>query len=388
MKKLIYFFVAASVLLLATGCPNEKPVEWTGDDIVLLDSLGWWWESDCPENLDLASQTVETDTAIKLNFFGWNEDEDRRFELNMPDNGNFRRVLLEYTMCGWNQGPADWDMTTEIWIKNKETEEWYELQRVITPYGGYFDQTWHKTYYFDVTHLLPLLMQAGPEEFKIFYCGWDATDKKAHACRLKFYFFDGEPQYGNCTYVGKVYDSFTSGTNGYRAWAYGVAKAPIEAAERLGYREIQLPAGTKAALLRVCISGHGQEMLKAQQAEEQYRGKFPGRKFAIVNPAEFDKNWYTIKYNGKTWGERGYIWEKNSGSHSYRQSGTYSYDRAGWGPGKPVNVQYWMIHDIPEDGKITLDFDLDEYQSHFDEPNANGVASYYIVADIFGFDRD
>lgn len=385
MKKYIYLFVAFALIALVSCKPD--PVEVQNEDIVLLDSIGWWWENDCPEDLSAASTTVETDTAIKLNFFGWGEDEDRAFELNMPGSGNFRRVLLEYTMCGWNQGPADWDMTTEIRIKNPQDNQWYELQRIITPYGGNFKSGWQKKFYFDVTHLLPMLVQDGPVEFKIFYCGWDATDTKSHACRLKFYFFDGEPEYGNPTFIGKVYDSFTSGTNGYRAWSYGIPSTPIEADERMGYREIHLPEGTKSALLRVCISGHGQERLKAQQAGEAFRGKFPGRTIKVENPAEFDRNWYTIKYNGKTWGERGFIWEENGGGKNYAQAGTYKYDRAGWGPGKPVNVHYWMIYDIPEDGVLKLDLDLEEYISHFEEPNADGVASYYVMADIFGFDR-
>ena len=234
------------------------------------------------------------------------------------------------------------------------------------------------------------LLSDEPVKFKIFYCGWDATETKAHALRLKFYFFEGENEYGNVIDIQNVYNSFTSGNNGYRAWAYGVQSAPIEAEERLGLRTIQLPEGTKKAMLRVCFTGHGQEVSTAgDYGDKKYTGYFPGRSGSANNPAEFDKNWYTIIYNGQPWAERGYIWEinKKDDGHNYPQAGTYNYARAGWGPGKPCNTQYWMIYDIPEDGKITLDMDLDEYVSDREEPNAAYVANYYVMVDIFSYDK-
>lgn len=386
MKK--FLFVCIVVAAALSGC--VKPVE-PLEKVELRDTVGWCWEDELTENLSEAVATAETDGAFKLHFFGWGEDEDTVFKVQMPAKGNYRKVLLEYTMCGWNQGPADWDMTTEIRVLDKKSGEWYELQRCFTPYGGSFKADWSKVFYMDVTHLLPILLQDGEAEFKIFYCGWDATETKAHAVRLKFYFFEGENEYGgNITSCHKVYDSFISGNNGYRAWAYGVAKAPIEDAERLGLREIQLPAGTKRALLRVCITGHGQEKSTVSDTEDKtYDGYFPGRSSKPKNPAEFDENWYTLKVNGEAWSERGHIWEINKTGvrGNYKQAGTFATARAGWGPGKPANVQYWMINDIPEDGKLTIDLDLDEYVSDREEPNAGYVANYYVMADVFGFDK-
>jgi len=385
MKKVYIFAILALVMV---ACKQKEPVV-THESIELVDSLGWWWEKDCPENLAAASKTAETESAIRLHFYGWNDEEDSLFAIQMPSSGNYRRVLLEYTMCGWNKGPAEWDMTTEVRILDPRDSTWYELQRAFTPYGGSFNASWEKKFYMDVTHYLPLLLSDEPVKFKIFYCGWDATETRAHALKLKFYFFDGEPEYGNVIGMQNVYNSFTSGNNGYRAWAYGVAKAPIEADERLGLRTIQLPEGTKKAMLRVCITGHGQEASTAKQETEDkvYDGYFPGRSGSANNPAEFDKNWYTIVYNGEPWKERGYIWEINGNGNNYAQNGTYKYARAGWGPGKPGNTQYWMIYDIPEDGKITLDLNLDEYVSDREEPNAAYVANYYVMADIFAYDK-
>jgi len=385
MKKVYIFAVLA--IIMAACTPKEQPVVYEGP-IDLIDSVGWWWEKDCPENLGGAVAIASTESPVKLHFYGWGENEDTLFSIRMPEYANYRRVLLEYTMCGWNKGPAEWDMTTEIRILDPRDSTWYELQRAFTPYGGSFNASWEKKFYMDVTHMLPLLTAEESVKFKIFYCGWDATATKAHAVNLKFYFFGRDDQAAKVIGIQNVYNSIISGNNGYRAWAYGVASAPIESDERLGLRTIQLPTGTKKALLRVCITGHGQESSTASKyGDGKYNGYFPGRSKKANNPAEFDENWYTIVYNGTPLKKRGHIWELNSGEHNYKQAGTYSYSRAGWGPGKPANTQYWMITDIPEDGKITLDLNLDEYISDREEPNAEYVANYYVMADIFAYDK-
>ena len=376
------------ICLCLAACTKEddpvNPPEET-KEIQLLDSIGWCWAKDCPEDLSSASCVVATDTAIKLEFYGWSFDKDRRFQLQMPAEGNFRRVIMEYTMTTWNEGCSSWDMVTEISICNPVDSQWYELQRAITPYGGSFNAGWEKKFYMDVTHLLPLMQHADPTDFKIYYCGFDASATRAHAVKLAFYFFEGDNQYGTPTYHAKVYDSFSNGNNGYRAWAYGIDTASIEDPERLGDRTIQLPAGTKRALLRVCFTGHGQERSTSQSEQgHSYQGYFPGRGTSAVNPAEFDQNWYTLYVNGKAHDQRGYIWENNSSN--YHQNGTYQASRAGWGPGKPANTHYWMLNNIPDDGLITINMDLDPYVSNCTYPKAAYVANYYVTAEIFAFE--
>jgi len=284
---------------------------------------------------------------------------------------------LQYTMCGWNKGPAEWDMTTMIKVKDKETGEWYELSRCITPYGGSFGSQWMKVYYLDVTPLMPLL--EGNTEFKIFYCGWDATDLRAHACTLGFYYYAGKNANGKPAWHQKIYDSTLNGNTGYRSWAYGVAGHSIEDSTRLGQRTIYVPAGTKNIVLRSCFTGHGQDALTVGN------GKFPNRTgYKANNVAEFDYNEYRIILNGDTLSQTGYLFEENG--DNYKQAGTYKYDRCGWGPGKPCNVHYWTISNVPSDmGVITLDMDLDEYISKNTEPNANSVAQFYIMVDAYGY---
>lgn len=77
------------------------------------------------------------------------------------DHGKYRAAYLTYTMCSTDEGPAEWDQTTIVFIKNKATGEFTELARAITPYGGKtgsgFDASWSRSYYMDITELLPLM---------------------------------------------------------------------------------------------------------------------------------------------------------------------------------------------------------------------------------------
>ena len=273
-------------------------------------------------------------------------------------------------------------MTTMIKIYDRENDQWLEFVRAITPYGGSFGASWEKKFYIDITEFLPLMQ--GETDFRIFYCGWDATDTRAHAVQLTFSFFETESsKYGKPIGRQKVYDSTlpNEGSNGYRAWSYGVEGWSIEDESRLGTRTIEVPAGAKSVLLRVCITGHGQDAYNGT-------GRFPKRsKTKATNCAEFDYNNYTVYLNGEPAPQTGYIWELNSGDNNYRQAGTYKYNRGGWGPGKPCNIQHWLIRDVPAAGEtLTLNFDLEEYISPCTAPNQQYVACYYVMADAFFYE--
>ncbi|MCR5049490.1 MAG: hypothetical protein K6A36_00230 [Paludibacteraceae bacterium] len=381
-KQINMFFLAFCVAIGMISCSINEPT-WPGMPdcrMIQIDSLGWFWEEECPRNIDAAALSVQTD-KIRLHFYGWEADEDSLFTVSFPTNTDqYGRVLLEYKMCGWNAGPAEWDMTTMIKIHDKANDQWLEFVRAITPYGGSFGANWEKIFYIDVTEFLPLLK--GDTEFRIFYCGWDATDKRAHAVQLTYLFFEGQNPYGKPCGQQKIYDSTlpNDGGNGYRAWSYGVKGWPIEDDSRLGKRTINAPAGTKRILVRVCITGHGQDAYNGD-------GKFPNRTNTYSEScAEFDHNWYDVVLNGDTMVQRGDIWEINTGVNNYKQAGTYRYNRAGWGPGKPCNIHHWIIRDIRTGGeKLTLDLNLDEYISPCTKPNDDKVACYYVMADAFFF---
>ena len=312
--------------------------------------------------------------AHRLSFFGWGESTDYAFTMELPsDVTKVDRVLLEYRMGAWNKGPGEWDNTTMLFVEDKASGERYEIARAITPYGGGFGKYWNKTFWIDVTEYLPML--SGSTTFYLYYGGWDANDNRAHTATITLHYYNGTPK-RNVVFTHELYDSSKDGNSGYRGWAYGVAGHDIEDVTRLGERIVEVPANVKTLEMRVAITGHGHD-----------QGTFVERVgYKTLNAAEFDDNYYEVVVNGTPAAKKGHIFYENS--DTYKQAGTYLYDRANWGPGLPINVQYWKIKRLENGfGTLSLDLNLEEFVSAMDAPNAEGVAQYIIQVNLFGYDK-
>lgn len=347
-----------------------KPETISPDSILFkIDRRSWSYNH--PIATKEADFSVNSDT-IRLHFFGWSLNEDSLITLKFPETTDkYNRAILTYRMGGWNEGPGEWDMTTMIMVKDKRSGELYELVRAFTPYGGAFNTNWEKIFYIDITEYLPML--TGDTEFLIYYGGWDATEQRAHTVTLGFEFYEGERQ-KNIIFHHKLYDSRSSSNIGYRSWAYGVDSASIEAPERLGKREVKIPYNVKSLLMKVSISGHGADP-----------GIFPNRPEyqQAINAAEFDDSRYTIILNGDSLITE-IIFQSNI--NNYYQKGNYKMGRANWGPGLPLKVDYWEIHQIPTNRILTIDFDLEPFKSKINDLKAEGIANYIIEIDLFGYD--
>ena len=346
-----------------------KPEKISPDSILFkIDRKSWSYNH--PMEDITPDFTTKSDT-IRLHFFGWSLDNDSLITIKFPEStDSYNRAILTYRMGGWNEGPGEWDMTTMIMIKDKRTGELYEFVRAFTPYGGAFNASWEKIFYIDITEYLPMLI--GDTEFLIYYGGWDATEQRAHTVTLGFEFYKGNRD-KNIIFTHKLYDSRSSSNIGYRSWAYGVDTASIEAPERLGTQQIKIPYNVKSLLMKVSISGHGADP-----------GIFPNRPDyqQAINAAEFDDSRYTIYLNGDSLTTE-IIFQSNI--NNYYQKGNYRMGRANWGPGLPLKVDYWEIHQIPTNRILTIDFDLEQFQSALNDLKAEGIANYIIEIDIFGY---
>ncbi len=348
--------------------PTPPPPPPPATDISQIARTAWYESAPSVSG----NKTSVSSEAIKLVFFGWGENNDKRFTLNFPTTGQYKRAILKYRMGAWNQGCSPYDNTTFVMVKYQD--QWYEIVRVITPFGNSFGSTWERFYYFDVTDYLPMLR--GATEFRLYYGGFDATDTRAHTATLTFDLYEGTPE-RTMIYAAKMYDSSRDGNSGYRGFAYGVAGHDIEVAARMGQKSFTIPAAVKTLEMRVGITGHGHD-----------QGTFPDRTgYSTLNAAEFDRNSYTFKLNGATVaGVKGDIFITCSGNYS--QAGTAYYDRANWCPGNPMLTQYWKINKLPEGGgPITLDIDLERFISAKAQTNAEGVAQYIVQVDLYGFDK-
>ncbi len=306
---------------------------------------------------------------MKLHFFGWGEEQDFSFNLTFPKDKEYERVIIAYTMTSFFEGPASYDNTTMLFVRNKTDGQWYELTRAFTPYGNAFNSSWSKTFWIDVSEYS--FMLSGDTEFRLYYGGFDATPTRSHAVRLDFNLYEGKPS-KKVVWTSKVYDSSRDGNSGYRGWSYGVKGHDIEDASRLGKREFTLPQEVKSLLMKVAVSGHGHD-----------QGRFIERTgYVTRNAAEFDENTYTIVINGVTQKKTGRIFYSNK--DNYPQAGTYLYDRANWAPGNPLNVHYWTITPPESSRWLSLDLNLEKFESQFTDPKAEGCAQYIVEVDLFG----
>ena len=371
MKKLT---IIPLLMLALVGCTPKSPTgneEPAPTDVVTQLAREPFHYNNPESRTPLYSVASE---AHRLSFFGWGEANDKKFQMQLPaSTANIDRVLLEYRMGAWENMPGEWDNTTMLFIEDKRTGERYEIARAITPYGNSFGKYWNKTFWLDVTEYLPML--SGDTTFYLYYGGWDATDRRAHTATFTFHYYKGTPK-RNVVFTHKLYDSSRDGNSGYRGWAYGVSGHDIEDVSRLGERTVDVPAEVKSLEMRIAITGHGHD-----------QGSFVERVgYKTLNAAEFDDNYYDFVVNGVRSEVKGHIFFDNS--TTYKQAGTYLYDRANWGPGLPINVQYWKITPPAEGfGQLTLDLDLEEFISSMSQTNAEGVAQYIVEVNLFGFDR-
>lgn len=372
MNRLFTAIVSVSLLAACGGGEPENdvitPPQRDNDKLAIqLDRRPFYKAN--PESSAPSSEIISDEYALL--FTGWGAEEPR-FTLNFPE-GERRRVILEYTMGSIGRGPAEYDYTTMLFIHNKADDQWYEIVRAFTPFGGAFDSEWEKRFYIDVTEYSSMLQ--GDTEFRYFYGGFDGSEERAHSFKLRFLLYDGEaPRELLC--VKRLYDSYNNGNSGYRGWAYGVEGHDIEAAERLGVREVEIPDGAGDMELRLSITGHGHDL-----------GTFPDiAGYTPQNMAEFVENSYSIVIDGHKQAASGRIFYSNA--DNYVQQGTYIYDRANWAPGNPANIHYWDVaRSNPEYNRLTIDVDLPRFCSSFDAPNAEGVAQYIVIGDLYIYKR-
>ncbi len=364
--------VAFITILLSTfvACTTNNQPQLPTDKVTQLVREPFYYNN--PESRTPAYSVASEEH--RLSFFGWGEQTDKPFQMELPsDISGIDRVLLEYTMGTWETKPGEWDNTTMLFVEDKNSGERYEIARAITPYGNNFGPYWKKVFWLDVTEYLPML--SGDTTFYIYYGGWDATDYRAHTVTVTLHYYKGTPK-RNVVFTHELYDSSKNGNSGYRGWAYGVEGHDIEDVTRLGERIVEIPENVKTLEMRVAITGHGHD-----------QGRFVERiGYRTLNAAEFDDNYYEFVLNGERLVTKGHIFYSNA--DTYKQAGTYYYDRANWGPGLPINVQYWRIERQADNyGTLSIDLDLEEFVSAMDAPNAEGVAQYIVQVNLFGYDK-
>ena len=111
-------FTLLALLLAACNIDNntEVPEKVLPNETMQLEREAFYYSN--PESrTPLYSVASE---AHRLEFFGWGEQTDKKFELELPsDVSNIDRVMLEYRMGLEGGMPGEWDNTTMLFVEDK-----------------------------------------------------------------------------------------------------------------------------------------------------------------------------------------------------------------------------------------------------------------------------
>jgi hypothetical protein len=219
----------------------------------------------------------------------------------------------------------------------------YELGRVITPYGSYYNSQWINDYVFDVTDYASILHDS--VLIRAFYSGYSS----GFAVTLDFEFIEGTP----ARTVKNIHPMY----KGY--WGYGNQGNSIE--NYLVPKTFNLNTDEKMMMLRFTPTGHS----------------FGGPD----NCAEFCEKIYDVVINNQTVFQKS-VWRNDCGENPlYHQSGTWLYDRANWCPGaKGLRHDFDIPANFFTPGQpVTADINFEQYT------NQGGNPGYEITGELFTY---
>lgn len=207
----------------------------------------------------------------------------------------------------------------------------YEIARMITPYGGYYNGAWTNPYRFDVTDFSSLLHDS--VQIEVFYSGWS----NQFTAKCSFEVITGIPDHNPYKAINLWSGSFP----------YGSAGNPIS--NYLPTDTIKIDTGAYATRLRILQTGHGED---------------------DNNCTEFCANYQHVYINGVQRYDP-LVWRDDCGMNALlNQAGTWLYDRANWCPGDLVNPYLDDLTPYVTRGtKSTIQITVDPYTS----PNGGSI---------------
>ncbi|SNY94879.1 peptide-N-glycosidase F-related protein [Flagellimonas pacifica] len=235
---------------------------------------------------------------------------------------------------------ADWDYVDHIKARPKNGNETYEIARMLTPYGGFFQKDWIFKWEVDVTDFSSILR----DEIEIDYIHTGYEDNKTRGWRVTV---DFEITFGTPVAeplaVHKIYDG---------NYAYGNAEKPIE--DEL--KPVTLTTGSNTAFSKIKIhqTGHGMD---------------------ADGCGEFCSKYRDIVFNGAIVDHKD-LWMACGDNPLYPQAGTWIFDRANWCPGyllQPDEVLLKTSKNTP----FTVDMNMEPFE--IEKPSANELISAYVI---------
>ena len=262
----------------------------------------------------------------------------------------YRKILMHYDMACSSSGCSGWDYTTKIIILKESGELDIDnnpifinnqtISNVVTPYGTYmqgngtegFSPNWVQRYTYDVTDFAHLLVDS--VKMRAFYGGWST----GFNVTLNFEFIEGTPP-RNVIDVQNLW----SGSSSYSS---------ISGA--LNDTLVYIPDGSKNSIMRVTISGHGQDGEFTQGVD------------------------YHVKLNNNSLYTQE-IWRDDCGENPlYPQGGTWIYDRANWCPGdKATTREHELTLNLQTGQDNLLGFDI--YKANWNPSEASYIYDAQLI---------
>ncbi len=283
--------------------------------------------------------------------------------VQFPESGNYRKIIMHYTLGCPDIGCSEWDYTTRIEVSNPINDtltQWVELVRIITPYAGDKNSEWKHTWDIDVTDYAELF--TGERSIKAQYSGW----QDGFTITVDFEMIEGTPPRDVVGFDQIYHGSFL----------YGDANDPIE--DHLVPTDVSVSGDAEAALVRMVASGHG----------------FNGNGPSSGNPdncAEFCDKWFQVFMDNNSAGQTT-VWRDDCGSNILQdQTGTWIYNRAGWCPGDVATRYDTDVSSFLQPGQVqsvNVDWEPYTYTGGSSFPINYGVATQVIQYGAWNFETD
>ncbi|WP_242203196.1 peptide-N-glycosidase F-related protein [Aestuariivivens insulae] len=279
-------------------------------------------------------ETIVTDPSKGSNSY-------KRWAVFPQKPKDIRSIILNLKFqCPDSMRCADWDYVDHIKARQKNDSTIYEIARMLTPYGGFFQKDWGFEWRVDVTDFSLILR----DEVEIDYIHTGYEDNKTRGWKVTV---DFEITYGapvaNPVAVHKIYDG---------SYKYGYKDDPIE--NHLVPVTIDASPKTNFSKIKIHQTGHGMD---------------------ANGCGEFCSKYRDIVFNGEIVDHKD-LWMECGDNPLFPQAGTWIFDRANWCPGYLVQPDEVMLNTVS--GKpFTVEMNMEPYET--EKPSANELISAFVI---------
>ena len=272
---------------------------------------------------------------------GENQSSEQSFDLH-DDDSNIEKIMMYIRIECPNEVCDPWDRFANILVKDKNSGNWYEMARHITPYGVGNDQL-ERGLEVDVTDFKSLLF--GNVELKIYAETWVS---EGWTISLEFDFLDGEPDYKHY----RITPVIQFNRNSLDGVPYGGkdGNTQIDEVKFDLKKTISIGSNINSAHFRTIISGWGHATPRDSDGRPCAEWCFRNHKIMLNNAEKCNH----------------YMGPINCLNNPVKpQKGNWDDDRAGWCPGMLVPVRIDNFDSNISNSTINFEYYFEPWTNDF-----------------------